>query len=146
MDQNVIKTAGEAHKKHWKATSDEGIGDRQATSVVLAWQSELRRIDPTRFKTEVQIAESAKERIDLIDHNNMVAYELKASGKNPHHEFYKDIFKVITYNHFHDTKLKKFVFLSEASGIKKLKSNGLASSVIDSARDFALEIHLVELR
>lgn len=145
MEQIVIDTAREAHKNHWRATSDESTGDKQANSVVSAWQAELIRIDPKRFKAEVQIAWSAKERIDLIDHQNMVAYELKASGNNPQHEFYKDIFKVITYNHFHDKKLKEFVFLNEANGIQRLKNNGLTSSVVASASDFALEIHLVEL-
>jgi hypothetical protein len=145
MDQIVIRAAKEAHNHHWHATSDESVGDTQSTAVVSAWQDALTDIDPTRFEAEAPVCDAAKERIDLIDHKNMVGYELKASGNNPQHEFYKDIFKVLTYNHFHDEKLSKFVFLNEPKGIKRLRRNGLASLVIASAKDLSLEIHLVEL-
>ena len=51
------------------------------------------------------------------------AYELKASGKNTHHEFYKDLVKVLTYNEYQvsEDRLTKLVFISEETGIRSLR-------------------------
>jgi hypothetical protein len=142
---DVIIAAREAHKRFWKATSDESTGDKQANFVVSAWQKEVLSKDSSSYEKEVPIFERARVRIDLVDQVNGIGYELKASGKNPHHEFFKDIFKIITYNHQHIKKIQKFVFISEKQGIETLKQNDLAKAVIDSSNDFGVKIELEPL-
>ena len=58
-----------------------------------------------------------------MDFSTYTAYELKVSGKNTHHEFYKDLIKVLTFNEYQNTneKISKLVFISEDIGIKSLK-------------------------
>jgi len=141
----VIEVARKAHKQFWKATSDESTGDKQATAVVSAWQRQVLSRDSATYKKEVPIFAGSRVRIDLIDLADGVAYEIKASGKNPHHEFFKDIFKVITYNHQNRDKINKLVFLSEKQGIEKLKQNDLAKAVVESSKDFGVEIELASL-
>jgi len=121
----IIKSARLAYEQHWQTTSDESIGDRQATKVTKAWQQDVASND---IQCEVPIKEGLKEKIDLIDHSVNMAYEMKVSGKNPHHEFYRDIFKVIIYNQHHAKKLKGLVFITEQDGADKL-NKGLGKSV-----------------
>jgi aspartate/glutamate racemase len=68
-----------------------------------------------------------------------------ASGKNPHHEFFKDIFKLIAYNRQNRDKVNKLIFLSEKQGIEKLKQNDLTKAVIESSKDLGVEIELASL-
>jgi len=68
----------------------------------------------------VSIGQGLNEKIDLIDHSVRVAYEMKVSGKNADHEFYKDIFKVLIYNQHRAKKLKGLVFITEQDGAAKL--------------------------
>ncbi len=71
----------------------------------------------------------------MVDLEENKAYELKVSGKNCHHEFYKDLIKVITYNLYHKgNELKKLIFISEDFGIEKLKGrldDKLKEEIID---------------
>ncbi len=64
------------------------------------------------------------EKIDIIDTSENVAYELKVSGNNTHHEFYKELVKVLTYNGYNSNKnrLKKLVIISETKGIESLRN------------------------
>ena len=142
MNTEIVKLAREAHRDHWRATSDESTGDKQAATVTTAWQTRAILLSHGKIRKEVPISDDAKEKIDLVDDRDMTAYELKNSGKNPHHEFYKDIFKVITYNHKHMDKLRTLVFITEPVGIERLKKNGLAQAVIASAPDFGITIEL----
>lgn len=142
MNSQIVQLARVAHREHWRATSDESTGDKQATAVTTAWQTRASLLAPGSIRTEVAISDDAKEKIDLVDDRDMTAYELKNSGKNPHHEFYKDIFKIITYNHKHTDKVRTLVFITELAGIERLKKNGLAQAVIASAPDFGITIEL----
>ena len=137
-----MQLAREAHRRDWRATSDESTGDKQAATVTKTWQKSASLLAPSSIHAEVPIGDGAKERIDLLDDRDLTAYELKNSGKNPHHEFFKDIFKVITYNHNHPVKIRKLVFITELAGIERLKKNGLAQAVIASAQDFGIAIEL----
>ena len=142
MNTKIVSLAREAHKLHWRATSDESTGDKQSTAVTKHWQHSVSRLDPESIRVEVPIGKGAKERIDLVNDRDLTAYELKTSGKNPHHEFFKDIFKVITYNHNHEKKIHTLVFITEPSGIKRLKKNGLTQAVSTSSHDFGIAIKL----
>lgn len=124
---NIIEAAKVAHKTYWKSTTDEGTGDKLASTVTKAWQKSIISND---IRCEVKIAMDLNERIDVIDSKSATAFEMKVSGKNPHHEFYKDIFKVIIYNENNCIMIKRLVFLTEKSGADKLLK-GLGKSVTD---------------
>lgn len=83
-------------KQHWLATSDESTGDKQATAVTKVWQNSTVSAE---VECEVPIEDNLNEKIDVIDFSTATAYEMKVSGKNPQHEFYKDIFKVLIGMH-----------------------------------------------
>ena len=139
MNNPIIQAAKAAHKKYWQATSDESTGDKQSLAVTKAWQNAVMSND---VQAEVSIAECLREKIDVVDFSSATAYEMKVSGKNPQHEFYKDIFKVIVYNQYHTSKLKNLVFITEQQGAKKL-SRGLGKAVTESASQYNLNITVI---
>ena len=96
------------------------------------------------IKCEEPITKDLKEKIDVIDLSTATAYEMKVSSKNPHHEFYKDIFKIIIYNQHHDKKLKHLVFLTGKDGADKLRS-GLGEVIIESVNLHNLIIEVYDL-
>ena len=132
----VIESAKLAYEQHWWTTSDESTGDRQATRVTKSWQKE---VGSNYVRCEVPIKEGLKEKIDLIDHSANMAYEMKVSGKNPHHEFYRDIFKVIVYNQHHTKKLEGLVFITEQDGADSL-NKGLGKAVKELLARYRLDI------
>jgi len=137
----IIRAAKLAHKEHWRGTSDESVGDKQATSATKSWQD---KVISQNVRCEVQVADNLKERIDVIDFSECAAYELKVSGKNPHHEFYKDIFKVIVYNQNHPNKINKFVFLTEKEGADKL-NKGMGKEVMQSIHAYDFSVKVIEI-
>jgi len=132
----VIASARVAYEQHWRATSDESTGDRQATKVTKTWQ---QGVVSNHVRSEVPIREGLNEKIDLVDHSANMAYEMKVSGKNPHHEFYRDIFKVIVYNQHHAKKLRGLVFITERGGADKL-NKGLGKAVQELLARHELDI------
>jgi hypothetical protein len=136
---DIIKAAKIAHSEHWQSTSDVGTGDRQAAAVTKAWQSSVAS---SHVKCEVPIMKNLGERIDVIDLSTATAYEMKVSSKNPQHEFYKDIFKVIIYNQHSDKKVKRLVFLTGKDGANKLR-RGLGKAVMEFIAQYNLNIEVV---
>jgi len=132
----IIESARLAYKQHWRSTSDEGTGDRQASKVTKAWQQDVASGDIQR---EVSVGEGLNEKIDLIDHSIGVAYEMKVSGKNADHEFYRDVFKVLIYNQHHAKKLKGLVFITERDGAGMV-ARGLGRAVQESLARRKLDI------
>lgn len=138
---DIIEAARVAHRRFWRSTTDESAGDKQAVAVTLAWQKSVASKD---VKCEVPIEENLNEKIDVIDFSTATAYELKASGKNAGHEFYKDIFKILVYNQHHDRKLERLVFITEKKGIARL-SKGLGKAVLESVASYNIDITLIAL-
>lgn len=94
---------------------------RIANHITKKWQEKIReKLD----LVEEEVISGKNEKIDLVDFKKHTAYELKVSGKNCHHEFYKDLIKVITYNlnKEENEKIKKLIFISEDFGIVKLNN------------------------
>lgn len=137
----IIEASRIAHRRFWRATTDESEGDKQATAVTTAWQRSVASKD---VKCEVRIREDLNEKIDVIDFSTSTAYEIKVSGKNAGHEFYKDIFKVLVYNQNHDKKLEQLVFITEKEGVTRL-SKGLGKAILESVAAYNLNITLVEI-
>ena len=138
-DTIIIDAARDAHRRYWRATSDVGIGDRQASEVTRAWQQQILASYGNRFQAKVPVSVGLHEKIDLVDLKSGVAYELKVSGNNPHHEFYKDIFKVVVYNQSHDAKIRRLVFITAESGAARLQK-GLGRAGIKVAPQIGFNI------
>jgi len=138
----IIEAAKAAHEQHWQATSDESTGDRQASAVTKAWQA---AVASKAVRVEVPVADDLNEKIDVVDFSTATAYEMKVSGKNPHHEFYKDIFKVIVYNQHHGKKLERLVFITEKDGANRL-NKGLGKAVMESGDQYGMSITVIGIR
>jgi hypothetical protein len=138
---DVIEAARIARGQFWQTTSDVSIGDKQAAAVTTAWQRSVASID---VQCEVPIKEGLKEKIDVIDLSTTTAYEMKVSSKNPHHEFYKDIFKVLIYNQHHERKVKRLVFITEKGGADKL-NKGLGKAVREYVTQYNLSIEVMPI-
>jgi len=132
----IVESARVSYGQHWRTTSDESTGDKQAANVTKAWQQDVVSND---IRCEVRVGKGLKEKIDIIDDSANMAYEMKVSGKNPHHEFYRDIFKVIIYNQHHAKKLKGLVFITEQDGADKL-NKGLGKAVMELLARHKLDI------
>ena len=119
----VIHEAKTIAGLNWSALPDESRATKEAENITKLWQDKLTRIDSDRFKKEVKIGKDLKEKIDLVDFQEMTAYDLKVSEKNLGHEFYKDLFKVLAYNQNRVFKLEKLVFIAGPSGIDELEKS-----------------------
>lgn len=115
----IIETIQNIHGKYRLYEGSVSTHTKSAQKITKEWQHAIKS---DKISVEVKVSPENNEKIDVIDIRTSTAYELKVSGKNTHHEFYKDLAKVITYNEYQDNKLKKLVFISEASGIESLKS------------------------
>ncbi len=81
----------------------------------------------------------------MVDFQDKVAFELKVSGANPGHEFYKDLFKVLVFNQNHKvTKLNTLVFITEGEGVEKLEK-GLGKVAADFLQKFGIKVELARL-
>jgi hypothetical protein len=144
INHNVIlKAAREAYRKHWLPPYDESAGDRQASKVTKYWQDIVARYRDV--KIEEPVAHELREKIDVVDFSTATAYEMKVSDNNPHHEFYKDIFKVIVYNRNHtENKIRHLVFLTGEYGVVKLRK-GLGEAVKKYFEEDSIAIDVVDV-
>ncbi len=115
----MIDRLRKIHREH-RITDGSGnvsAHTRSAITITKEWQDAV--CNESTIQSEVS---TNNEKIDIVDFTNHTAYELKVSGKNAHHEFFKDLVKALTYNINHtEVQLQKLVFISEAGGIKSLK-------------------------
>jgi len=126
----ILAIARDVHAANWKPASDESAGDKLASKITKEWQRRACEL-PNGIQKEVEVSEDLNEKIDLLDTQDHIAYEMKVSGKNPQHEFYKDIFKIMVYNkgcRDNQQKIQTFVFVTEKNGAKKLHQ-GMAAAV-----------------
>lgn len=119
MSNSIISELKEIHKKYRVESKDVSSQTKFAQLITREWQQQV--IKGEIIKPEVRVSTINNEKFDLVDYENLIAYELKVSGKNTHHEFYKNVVKVLTYNCNHETKIEKLVFLSEKKGIDSLE-------------------------
>jgi hypothetical protein len=140
----VVSLAWEVHQAHWRMSGDESEGDNLARVITETWQKRLQEAVPNRFAIEYYIAPHLKERIDVVDLVNGVAYELKASPNNVHFEFYRDIFKVILARDNQLPSLKRFVFLTPEESAAKLRK-GMGKAVMQDSEHLGLTIEVIGL-
>lgn len=137
----IVESLKSIHKTHRLVGGDVSSHTKSAQKITKLWQDAVCTKD---IVSEVSVSPENRERIDLVDLKNRVAYELKVSGKNVHHEFYKDVVKVMTYNEYQITaaQIVKLVFISEDKGIRSL-SNRLDSRFMEmlrSAHNLSIEL------
>ena len=122
MEKNkIIQPLDALYQKYRYNKNNTSVDDHTKSAQVICteWQKEIAGAD---IGIEVAICPDAKEKIDVIDYNAKTAYELKVSGKNVEHEFYKAIFKILTFNNNYPNKqIQKFVFITEEKGITSLE-------------------------
>ena len=118
---DVLECLKKAHKEKWGLGSHVGNQTSKSVDVTIEWQNLVLSLDNKRYQKEYPILQDnkTKYRRDVVDWGLKIAYELKVSPKNPHHEFYKDIFKVAFANR-HEVKFKKLFFCVQEIGKKQL--------------------------
>jgi hypothetical protein len=141
---DVVQLAREAYQRGWSRTVDVSASTRESQAISRDWQSRVRAADGARFADEVRVSAEFRERIDLIDYRTATAYEMKVSGKNPTHEFFKDVFKVLEHNLSGGGRIKRLVFLTDGAGVARLQS-GLCRSLLTNSHDLGFEIKLEPL-
>lgn len=120
-DDVIVQKAIEIHQRI-RNINEKGISNatRQAITITKEWQNYFR--DYEHLEAETRVAKDNKEKIDIVDHQQRLAYEMKVSGKNPHHEFYKDLIKIVIYNENNpQKKLHTLVFITKDEGIQSLE-------------------------
>jgi len=127
--RTVIDLAREAHAKHWRMSGDAGTGDKLAAAVTADWQKAVLAKYPGRFYAEHPVADHLNERIDLVDLEEGIAYELKVSPNNDHFEFYRDIFKALVARDNSAPQIKAFCFVCPEQAAKRYE-NGLRKAVL----------------
>jgi hypothetical protein len=123
-EDQVIALAAAAHAAVWSAGKDVSAQTQKAQLTCRYWQEAVKRHYGKRFHAEYGIngpKGRSSQKIDLVDLEEHVAYELKSSPNNVHMEIYRDVFKTLVFNERNpDTPLKKLVFIAPEVGIQKL--------------------------
>ena len=129
-NDKIISPLTDLYQKYRYNKNNTSVDDhtKSAQLICTEWQKEVSGND---IGIEVPICTDAKEKIDVISYNAKTAYELKVSGKNVEHEFYKAIFKVLAFNSNYPNKtIEKFVFITEEKGIASLEKATLFKETI----------------
>lgn len=82
------------------------------------------------------------QRIDVLDREEMCAFEFKVSGKNAAAEFCKDAVKVLLWNKRHETKIKRLVFINEETHGRKHLDKPMPEAFIHLLQNHGLEVEI----
>ena len=140
MNNIVLQCLTETHNELWENGKDVGLQTKSSSKVTKVWQEKLLLIDEIRFIPEYKVG---GYKIDLADTKERIAYELKVSPKNPHHEFYRDVFKIVYANSI-DRKFDRFVFCCPAVSVVKL--GALAVFVKSLSKQLNLNIDIFQIQ
>lgn len=123
IQKDVVNLAALKHRQAWKKSSNVSEQTKSAQGVCISWQQAVADNFQDRFRAEYQVGDGFNEKIDLVDLQDAVAYELKVSKNNTHFEFYRDIFKIAVHNaHNPRLQIKKLVFITPTAGADKLRT------------------------
>lgn len=108
------------HSDDWTMVQDVSVGNKFAQAITHDWQNKVFATS-TRYEAEFPVF-NLGEKIDIVDTKDRIAYELKVSPNNPHFEFYRNVFKVITHNRSTATpnRLGELNFLAPGIGATRL--------------------------
>ncbi|MPN48616.1 hypothetical protein SDC9_196226 [bioreactor metagenome] len=137
-ENEIIEWARKSYHDHWDPEEkDEGKGDKNSIKVHKAWQKECLSLPS--FECEKKVAKIS-QKFDVFDSISSTVYELKTSGNNSDHEFYKDLFKVLVHNKNSEQKIKRFIFLTEQKGIKALRRKMPHEIKVMLEQDFSIRL------
>ena len=119
MKDEIIASAQRLFAIRESAVLNVSEATRAAQQVCRDWQVAVRC---ETVQTEVRVNDW-NEKIDVVDFAAATAYEMKASPNNPHHEFYKDIFKILAFNKVAEVPIRRLFFLTVERGAKRLRGN-----------------------
>ncbi len=140
MNNVVLQCLTETHNELWENGKDVGLQTKSSSKITKVWQEKLLLVDAIRFIPEYKVG---GYKIDLADTKERIAYELKVSPKNPHHEFYRDVFKIVYANSL-DRKFDRFVFCCPAVSVVKL--GALAVFVKSLSKQLNLNIDIFQIQ
>lgn len=124
IEDQVVSLAAQAHGTYWSAGKDVSTQTRKAQNTCKHWQQAVMQRFQSRFQAECGIngeKGGPSQKIDLVDVEERVAYELKSSPNNVHMEIYRDVFKALVFNERNPTEcIKTLVFIAPTAGIKTL--------------------------
>ena len=140
MNNVVLQCLTETHNELWENGKDVGLQTKSSSKITKVWQEKLLLVDAIRFIPEYKVG---GYKIDLADIKEGIAYELKVSPKNPHHEFYRDVFKIVYANSL-DRKFDRFVFCCPAVSVVKL--GALAVFVKSLSKQLNLHIDIFQIQ
>jgi hypothetical protein len=124
IEKDVVELAALKHSQSWQKSSNISDQTKSAQSVCRSWQQAVADIFHDRFRIEYPVGDGFNEKIDLVDLQDAVAYELKVSKNNTHFEYYRDIFKVAIHNvHHPQWPIKKLIFITPNEGAAKLDTH-----------------------
>jgi hypothetical protein len=111
IQSQIVTHAQKVHQRLWIRGTHVGTQTRLSNTVCRAWQEAVTVQYKRRLIAECPLGGvDAKQKIDLVDIESRIAYELKASPNNTHMELYRDIFKVLVFNHRNpDNPLHKYL-------------------------------------
>ncbi|WP_133596023.1 MULTISPECIES: hypothetical protein [Pseudomonadota] len=137
----IVEALRKIHLRHRLQEGDVSAHTKSAQVITKEWQAAVCAND---VLGEVRVSRANNERIDVVDLKTKTAYELKVSGKNTHHEFYKDLVKVLTYNEYQiaENRLTKLVFISEETGIRSLmgRLDEMFLKMLESKHKLSIEL------
>lgn len=141
--EDVVQAARHA-LAYWDSSSDEAVANRYEEQVARAWRNALERKFPGRLDFEVEpVPGEHRSRIDAVDFVQGVAYEFKVSGKNPHHRFFRDLWKVVALNAQGGATVRRLVFVVGKPGDREL-ADAFTSRVREvAAQALGIEIEIV---
>jgi hypothetical protein len=142
--EDVVEAARRA-LAYWDWSSDEAIANRYEEQVARAWRDALERKYPGRLDFEVEpVPGERRSRIDAVDFVQGIAYEFKVSGKNPHHRFFRDLWKVVALNaQPGGARVQRLVFVVGSPGAREL-GDAFTSRVRDvAAQALGIEVEIV---
>lgn len=124
IENQIVAMAARSHNFSWSSGKDVSAQTKKAQSTCLLWQQEVLKIFGPRFRCECSIngdIPGPSQKIDLVDIEERVAYELKSSPNNVHMEIYRDVFKALVFNERNPAnKILSLVFIAPKEGIRKL--------------------------
>ena len=137
-----IETIRTIHSTVWKAKQSVSDATSTAISITRQWQAAVLTSKPS-FAAEYPVS-GLGEKIDLLDRDQMIAYELKVSPNNTHMEFYRDVFKVLAHNEVAQVPIRKLVFIAPGVGARRLQ-RGLGEIACRIAGKFGFTVVVVEI-
>jgi hypothetical protein len=126
LDNQIMVKIKDILSKNFIDKANVSDRTKEAQQLLKQLEKDLS-INTLSFEEPVKGADN--EKFDIFDAEAQTVYEIKLSGKNIGHEYYKDLFKVLVHNKSATLKIKRFVFVTEKNALIKFRSKKLLSQI-----------------